>query len=246
MRGQQHRNRVGAVVLLGLPGSGKGTQAGRLATALGVPAVSTGELLRRELEKGTALGQSVREIIACGQLVSDELVTRVLSAHLCSSSFRNGFVLDGYPRTVSQAKLLEQWLKKRGFEEPHVIYLDVPAAEVKARLANRVECPNCGATYGAPTDGAARSGVCEKDGGRLVHRMDDNAASILERFRQYELNTKPLIAHYEERGITRVVAVGSPDDVFARVLSALTRSEQTQLHGLKATRNVMTAASMAG
>jgi len=245
MRGQQHRNRVGAVVLLGLPGSGKGTQAGRLAAALGVPSISTGELLRRETEKGTALGRSVQEIMARGQLVSDELVTRVLAAHLCSSSFRNGFVLDGYPRTVAQARLLGQLLEKREFGEPRVLYLDVTAEEVKARLANRVECPVCGATYGTVKDLAARGGVCEKDGSKLAHRLDDNAESILERFRQYELNTKPLIAYYEARSLTRVTAVGSPDEVFGRILNSLTAVDHHVAHGLKNTR-IMVAASVAG
>jgi adenylate kinase len=246
MRGQQHRNRVGAVVLLGLPGSGKGTQAGRLAAALGVPSVSTGELLRREAEKGTALGHSVHEVMARGQLVSDELVTRVLGAHVCCSGFRNGFVLDGYPRTVAQAQLLEQWLENRGFGAPRVVYLDVTSEEVTARLANRVECPVCGATYGTAKDLAARGGVCEKDGAKLAHRLDDNAASILERFRQYEVNTKPLIDYYEARSLRRVMAAGSPDDVFARVLNSLAVPDPGPgARKLKNTR-MMVAASAAG
>jgi adenylate kinase len=244
MRGQQHRNRVGAVVLLGLPGSGKGTQAGRLASALGVPSVSTGELLRREAEKGTALGHTVQDIMARGQLVSDELVTRVLAAHLCSSAFRNGFVLDGYPRTVAQAQLLEDWLEKRGLGAPRVVYLDVSSEEVTARLANRVECPTCGATYGTAKDLAARGGVCEKDGVKLVHRLDDNAVAVLERFRQYELNTKPLIAHYEARGLARVMAAGTPDEVFTRVLTAITADNSVAHTAVRA--RVMVAASVAG
>jgi adenylate kinase len=232
-------------VLLGLPGSGKGTQAGRLAAALGVPSVSTGELLRRETEKGTALGHSVQELMARGQLVSDELVTRVLAAHLCSSGFRNGFVLDGYPRTVAQAELLENWLEKRGFGVPRVVYLDVTAEEVTARLANRVECPACGTTYGTAKDLAARGDVCKRDGAKLVHRLDDNAASILERFRQYELNTRPLIAHYETRNLMRVMAAGSPDEVFARVLNSLTATDADPGPTAKRTR-MMVAASVAG
>lgn len=245
MRGQQHRNRIGAVVLLGLPGSGKGTQAGRLAAALGVPSISTGELLRREAEKGTALGRSVQEIIARGKLVSDELVTRVLAAHACSSSFRNGFVLDGYPRTVAQAELLDSWLEQRDLGAPRVVYLDITAEEVKARLMNRLECPQCGATYGTATDLSSRDGCCKKDGTRLVHRLDDNAASILERFRQYELNTQPLIAHYEARGLLRIAAAGSPDDVFDRILNSLTTAEPDPARTVKTAR-VMAAASVAG
>lgn len=245
MRGQQHGNRIGAVVLLGLPGSGKGTQAGRLAAALGVPSVSTGELLRREAEKGTALGHEVQGVMTRGQLVSDELVTRVLAAHLCCSTFRNGFVLDGYPRTVTQAELLEKWLEKRGLGKPRVVYLDVNSEEVTARLANRVECPRCGATYGTAKDLAARGGTCEKDGTKLVHRLDDNAVSVLERFRQYELNTKPLIAHYEARNLARVMATGTPDEVFTRVLTSLTAAEDGAVQSTTRTR-VMMAASVAG
>jgi adenylate kinase len=245
MRGQQHRNRIGAVVLLGLPGSGKGTQAGRLAAALGVPSVSTGELLRRETVRETALGRAVQEIMARGQLVSDELVTRVLAAHLCSSAFRNGFVLDGYPRTVIQAKLLDDWLQTKGLGAPRAVYLDVSSEEVTARLANRLECPKCGATYGTAKDLAARSGVCENDGTTLVHRLDDNAAAVMERFRQYELNTKPLIAHYETRNLLRIMATGTPDEVFTRVLTALTSADSTLVRNASRTR-VMMAASVAG
>jgi adenylate kinase len=183
--------------------------------------------------------------MARGQLVSDELVTRVLSAHLCSSAFRNGFVLDGYPRTVAQAELLEEWLKKRGFGAPRVVYLDVSAEEVTARLANRVECPICGATYGTAKDLAARGGACEKDGAKLVHRLDDNAVAIMERFRQYELNTMPLIAHYETRDMVRIMAAGTPDEVFTRVLTSLTSTDD---HIVQSTRRarVMMAASVAG
>lgn len=244
MRGQQHRNRIGAVVLLGLPGSGKGTQAGRLAAALGVPSVSTGELLRREAEKGTALGHTLHEIMARGQLVSDELVTRVLAAHLCASAFRNGFVLDGYPRTVAQAELLEEWLRKQGWGAPRVVYLDVSSEEVTARLANRVECPTCGATYSTAEDLAARGGICEKDGAKLVHRLDDNAVAIMERFRQYELNTMPLIDHYETRNLVRIMAAGTPDEVFTRVLTAITADDRMAHTAMRA--RVMMAASVAG
>lgn len=211
-----------------------------------MPSVSTGELLRREAEKGTALGHSVHEVMARGQLVSDELVTRVLGAHVCCSGFRNGFVLDGYPRTVAQAELLEQWLENRGFGAPRVVYLDVTSEEVTARLANRVECPLCGATYGTPKDLAARGGVCKKDGSNLAHRLDDNAASILERFRQYEVNTKPLIDYYEARSLRRVTATGSPDDVFARVLNSLAVTDGGPgTRKLRSTR-MMVAASAAG
>jgi adenylate kinase len=182
--------------------------------------------------------------MARGQLVSDELVTRVLAAHLCSSAFRNGFVLDGYPRTVAQAELLEEWLEKRGFGAPRVVYLDVSAEEVTARLANRVECPICGATYGTAKDLAARGGACEKDGAKLVHRLDDNAVAIMERFRQYELNTMPLIAHYETRDLVRIMAAGTPDEVFTRVLTAITTDDGNAHTALRA--RAMMAASVAG
>jgi adenylate kinase len=191
-----------------------------------VPSVSTGELLRRETEKGTALGHAVQEIMARGQLVSDELVTRVLAAHLCSSAFRNGFVLDGYPRTVSQAELLEDWLEKRELGSPRVVYLDVTSEEVTARLANRVECPVCGATYGTAKDLAARGGICEKDGTLLVHRLDDHGEAIMERFRH------------------RIPAMGTPDEVFTRVVTALT-ADNGAIHSQTQARMMM-AASVAG
>jgi adenylate kinase len=240
MQLQQHRNQVGAVVLLGLPGSGKGTQAGKLAEELGVPAVSTGELLRREAGRSTPLGESVREVMASGKLVSDELVTRVLAAHLCASRFRNGFVLDGYPRTVAQAELLDEWLTNRGFGLPRVVYLDVSCEEVAARLASRLTCPLCGYTYSTASDLAARGGTCEKDGTLLVHRSDDNDTSILERFRQYEVNTKPLLAYYESRDLRRVAAAGSPEEVFMRVLGALAEQKNVSA-GMPKRRDILVA-----
>jgi adenylate kinase len=128
MRDRQRSRRAGAIVLLGFPGSGKGTQAARLAEAFGVPALSTGEMLRREVTAGTPIGQTVRHLIERGALVGDDLVGQILSARLRHPSCQSGCVLDGYPRTIAQARFLDRFMRNRGFRLPAVVYLDVNTA----------------------------------------------------------------------------------------------------------------------
>jgi adenylate kinase len=215
MRGRQRATKSGgAIVLLGLPGSGKGTQALKLADAFGVPTLSTGEMLRYEVQSGTPLGIKVRDLIAQGLLVSDQLVNQVVRSRLLRPDCENGFVLDGYPRTVAQARFLDECLAKRGFAAPLVVFFDITASEVAVRLTSRLACPRCGRTY------TAREERCAVDGTPLIHRMDDNAETIAERFRQYEINTEPLLSYYA-RNLRRISAVGTPQAVFDRVTDAI-------------------------
>jgi adenylate kinase len=205
-----------AVVLLGLPGSGKGTQASRLAEVLGVPAISTGDILRRESVSGSPLGESVRALIESGHLVGDELVNALIVKRLSSNDCSVGFLLDGYPRTVCQAQFLEDWLASRGLRAPLVVYLDISAGEVATRLSRRLGCPTCGRSFSS-VDSVT---VCDRDGSLLVHRADDTLEAVEERFRQYERKTKPLLKHYSAR-IRYVRAGGPPAEVAAELLTAI-------------------------
>jgi adenylate kinase len=205
-------------VLLGLPGSGKGTQAARLAAAFGVPALSTGEMLRCEVRDGTPIGQTVRHLIERGALVGDDLVGQILSTRLRHPSCQDGCVLDGYPRTIAQARFLDRFLRNRGFRLPAVVYLEVNKEEVIARLSTRLECPECRRTYSMTDCG---SGLCTSDGARLIHRADDDHSVIDERFRLYEENTQPLLRYYAGTRLYRVAATGSPDQVFSRLMEAV-------------------------
>jgi adenylate kinase len=215
MRNRQRRRSPGALVLLGLPGSGKGTQATRLAAALRIPAVSTGEMLRREIESGSALGRAVRVVVEGGELADDGLVTSALAAHLGERAFARGFILDGFPRSLAQAVFLERWLGENRFEPPTVVYLHIDRDEVIARLASRVECPACRRTY------AAQQERCPLDGSALTQRSDDQVHTVCERFRQYEASTSPLLEHYASAKFHWIAATGSPDEVFDRIRASL-------------------------
>lgn len=215
---RDRRRGTAAVILLGLPGSGKGTQALRLSETLGVPTLSTGEMLRREVDAGTRLGRMVRGSLDQGVLVGDELVNEAVCARLRQPDCARGFVLDGYPRTVAQAQFLDKCLKNLGFWPPRVLWLEVSAEEITARLLNRLECSACGRTYRATEDGQAR--VCEVDGAALRHRADDNPDVIRERLRQYQLNTAPLLEHYPASRLRRVSGTGTAEDVARRLREA--------------------------
>ncbi len=216
----RHRRRgTAAVILLGLPGSGKGTQALRLSEALGIPTLSTGEMLRREADAGTRLGQMVRSLLDRGVLVGDELVNEAVCARLRQRDCGRGFVLDGYPRTVAQAQFLDKCLKDLGFWPPRVLWLDVSAEDITARLLSRLECSACGRTYSVIGDRQAR--ICQVDGAALRHRADDNPDIIRERLRQYELNTAPLLDHYSAPLLHRIPAAGTAEDVGRRLREIL-------------------------
>jgi adenylate kinase len=208
-----------ALILLGLPGSGKGTQARRLSDALGIPALSTGEMLRREVNAGSQLGEIVRGFLERGALVDDELVNKAVCSRVRQRDCARGFVLDGYPRTVAQAEFLDNCLAKLGMEQPSALWLDIPTAVIQARLLNRLECPLCGRTFQGDQSPLA---ICEHDGTPLIQRSDDNTTAIEERLRQYELNTAPLLDYYEDSRLFRIPATGSPEQVAEYMFSVVT------------------------
>lgn len=208
-------NRALDVVLLGPPGAGKGTQAKRLASAFELLHISTGDLLRDEVARGSALGEEAKAFMNRGELVPDEVVGRMLYAHLHSQSAAGGCVFDGYPRTTEQAALLDGLLAELGRRVDAALYLDVADDEVLRRLAGRRSCATCGAVD--QTDGDR----CSSCGGELVEREDDAPDVVRERLAVYRRKTEPLLSLFRDRGLLRDVnGVGSRDDVFASLREA--------------------------
>ncbi len=209
------------VVLLGPPGSGKGTQGLYLAEILSVPVISTGEILRAECARETASGRALRQLLADGGLASDETVNRLVAARLSGGECGNGCVLDGYPRTVAQAAFLNDLLAELGFGEPMVLHLDVAAEELTRRLTGRRQCPACGHLYNVYFRPPRRSGVCDWDGEALVQRADDREEIVRQRLAIYEGTTKPVIDFYRAGDYRRVMAGQSEAEVREAIQEAL-------------------------
>jgi adenylate kinase len=209
------------VILLGPPGSGKGTQAAFLSNILQVPVISTGNILRKEVSVGTPLGETVGGYLAAGELVPDALVNQVVGRTLSDPDCHDGFVLDGYPRTVAQAEFLDQLLADLGVTRPAVIYIEVPMATLIERLLGRLECTVCGRTYHTRHWSSAHPGACDDDGGPLVRRSDDVERVIRERLRQWTAVADPLLDHYRTADLHRVDGTVSPANVLESVENAL-------------------------
>jgi adenylate kinase len=188
-----------AVVLFGSPGSGKGTQAGLLKNCLGVPHVSTGDMLREHIREGNSLGVKVASTMQAGSLVRDEVVNHLVEERLAEPDAREGFILDGYPRTRTQAEHLCGWLDGRGFREV-VIHLVVDYNVIVARLTGRRQCPRCGTLYNIVSNPPRVAGVCDLDGEKLVVRDDDQEPVIRQRLTAYESQSRPLIDFFREKG----------------------------------------------
>jgi adenylate kinase len=207
------------LVLLGPPGAGKGTQATVLARELGVIHLSTGELLREEVRRGTALGAEADRFVRAGQLVPNDLVLRILAARLEEPTARAGFILDGYPRTAAQAETLT------GITPiDHVLFFELPEGLLVGRLTQRRSCPTCGRTYNLTSLPPARPGVCDVEGSPLIQRSDDRPEAVETRLKVYREQTAPLLDYYERKGrLRRIDARGAPGEVTARLRAALAR-----------------------
>lgn len=216
------------VILLGPPGSGKGTQAGRLSTELGVPAISTGELLRRECRSGSALGRQVQSVLDAGQLVSDDLMNQVVASRLRESDCHPGCILDGYPRTVAQARFLDALLAASRKPKPVVFDFEVSGDQLVARLSRRRVCLDCGRIFSVELDADASPAFCEHDGGRLVQRSDDCPDTIRERLRQHERNAAEMVAYYRDQDYHRICAARAPEDVSDELLDTLAANWSTR------------------
>ncbi len=211
------------IVLLGPPGAGKGTQSIVLQRELGIPAVSTGEVLRAEIAAGTPLGLKVKETIASGQLVDDDLVNQVAAAQLSQPSFTKGFVLDGYPRTVKQAGFLDRLLAALGFGEPLALHLEASTETILARLVARRQCPCCGRIYNRILRPSKDGVTCDVDSTPLIVREDDREDVILDRIRAYREQSEPVIALYTDRNYLRVDGNLQPEELFPMLSSRLTQ-----------------------
>ncbi len=214
------------IVLLGAPGSGKGTQAQRLAERSGIPQISTGDLLRAAVARGTELGLKARAAMEEGRLVDDSLVLGMIRERLAEPDARAGFILDGFPRNLVQAAALDGLLAELGQPLDAVVQLEVDPAELVRRISGRRSCADCGRVFNVltspPPTGAAA--LCPRTGAphRLTQRPDDNEATVTERLRVYEEKTRPLIAFYQSRGLLRVIdAQGELDAVTRRLGQAL-------------------------
>lgn len=214
------------IVLLGAPGSGKGTQAKRLVERHGIPQISTGDLLRAQRATGTPLGQRAQAAMDAGKLVDDEIVLGMIRERLAEADTQNGYILDGFPRNIAQAKALDVLLGELGKPLDAVVQLDVDYGELTRRIAGRRTCQDCERVVNLFTTppGQAESEICAKTGAphRLFQRPDDNEATVAERLRVYEEQTRPLIDFYQEQGLLREIdGEGELDEVTARLEEAL-------------------------
>ena len=210
-----------AIIFLGPPGSGKGTQSARLAAALGWPAISTGEMLRQEAQTRSPLGDRVRATLEAGRLLSDEEMNALVAERLRSDDCRHGFILDGYPRTLAQARFLDVWLVRLGVRSLFIFDFAVSAAELIARLERRRQCSRCGRIATAGTGEMSTRNRCPVDGSVLVARADDQPPAIRERLRIYQRHAEPLVSYYRNRSYHLIAASNSPDAVSAQLLSSL-------------------------
>jgi adenylate kinase len=210
------------LVLLGPPGAGKGTQAERLVADFGLPYYSTGIILRTAIEAESELGREAKEYVDKGELVPDDLVCRVIEERLDSGEADDGFLLDGFPRTIGQAEMLEGALDSRGRLLTAVLLIEVGDDEVIRRLSGRRQCVKNGHIYHVEFDPPKNEGICDQDGSRLVQRDDDKPETIRKRLSVYHEQTAPLVDWYEERGLLRRFdGARTPDEVHGRIRATL-------------------------
>jgi adenylate kinase len=207
------------IVFLGPPGCGKGTQGAVLSEVLNIPVVSTGAILRAECESNTPLGKAVKPILARGDLVSDDLMNQVVASWIARNP--NGFILDGYPRTVPQAMFLDDTLEALGMPKPTVIQIDVPHDILVERITGRRHCPSCGKIYHLRHSPPTRDGICDGDGTKLSRRADDVETVIRERLKCYEEATAPVIEYYRGMDFHSIDGSDNPAMVLEAIEGAL-------------------------
>jgi len=206
------------LILLGAPGAGKGTQVEFLTKKLGIPAISTGNILRAAIKEGTPIGLKAQEYISAGKLVPDEVIIGIVKERLSQKDCENGFILDGVPRTIGQAEAIE----KAGINITAAVLLDVPDEIIEQRMAGRRTCVNCGATYHVVTRPPKKENVCDECGSELTRRKDDDPETVRTRLKVYHEETEPLVDYYRDRGKLHVVdGSRTPEETNAQVLVVL-------------------------
>lgn len=215
--------RVIRLVLMGPPGSGKGTQAKLLEKYYDIPHLSTGDILRHQVSEGTVLGRAAEEAMSQGQLVADQLIIDMVQERLGRADCVRGYILDGFPRTVVQAEALQAYLARRGEELNAALEFWIPDDEIVKRLSGRVQCADCGSGYHGEFHPAQSFGRCDACGGKLVKRDDDAEETIRARLKVFRKETEALCGFYEKLGILRRIAgMGDMEEIFTRVQSAIT------------------------
>lgn len=212
-------------VFLGAPGAGKGTQAKHMAERFGTLHVSSGDMLREHRERGTELGQKAVAYMDAGQLVPDDLIIEMVMDRLASSDAGPAWILDGFPRTLAQAKSLDESFERATPAGPglsHVVYFDVPQEILVGRLTGRRSCAQCGAIWHVEFKPTRQAGVCDACGGELMQRSDDRAEVVQKRLTEYHRQTEPLLGYYRERGmLVEIDANQAPDAVFEELIGSL-------------------------
>ena len=207
------------LVLIGPPGSGKGTQAARICARYDLPAISTGEILRAAVKAGTALGRQVQQVLASGALVGDELIIDLVRTRLAESDAAGGFILDGFPRTLPQARALDSMMDGRFLR---VLLLVVPEDELERRLGARRICSTCKALYSTGTRYGSEAELCSRCGGILIRRDDDNLDVIRTRLTTYRQTADPIVEHYQSRGaLVRIDGMAETDQVTKAMMAAI-------------------------
>jgi adenylate kinase len=205
------------IILFGPPGCGKGTQSPLISKLLGIPSISTGDMLRAEVNAGTALGRMVADIMASGSLVHDDLVSQVLVSRVEQPDCRHGFLLDGYPRTLHQAEFLDQLLERKGLGSPTVLYFNAKHSVLVERLTARRQCPTCGRIYNILFKPPLKPGICDVDGTPLIRRPDDKAEVVKQRLVAYNQQTKPVIDYYKDGDFHNINADRPPAEITREV-----------------------------
>ncbi len=210
------------IVMLGAPGAGKGTQAKMIAEQYGIPHVSTGDIFRMNIKNGTDLGKEAKTYMDKGELVPDELTVRILLDRVAQEDCKNGYVLDGFPRTIPQAEVLDTELTKLGDAIDYAINVDVPDENIVRRMSGRRACVSCGATYHIVHIPPKKEGICDKCGAELILRDDDKEETVKNRLNIYHAQTQPLIDFYTNKGVLKTVD-GTVDsaEVFAAIKAIL-------------------------
>ncbi len=209
------------LILLGPPGAGKGTQAKKMIDALQIPQISTGDILRAAVKDGTAMGIEAKKYMDAGQLVPDSVVIGIIDDRLKADDCGKGFILDGFPRTVDQAASLAEMLEKGGRKIDHVVSIEVPDADLLARLTGRWMC-TCGASFHKIFNPSKVDEVCDLCGAKLYQRDDDKEAAIKVRLENYHNQTAPLIDFYSSRSLLRSIpGTGSPDDIYTAIMAVI-------------------------
>ena len=213
------------LVLLGPPGAGKGTQAKRFFDEFGIPQISTGDILRDAVRRGTELGKKAGPLMAAGKLVPDDVVVGLAIDRLRQADCGRGFVLDGFPRTIPQAEALDAALRRAGKKLDGVISLQVPEETLVERISGRRSCPKDGSAYHVYQKPPRRAGRCDLCGSELIQREDDKPDKVRERLAVYAAQTAPLEAYYAKQGLLRRISgVGSPEAIYAEIKKSLGRS----------------------